>query len=83
MPLELFNSSAPLLCGGDLGCSGHGSCEGGVCYCDAMYNGAACERLEGILTRACPSDCSAHGTSSPKSSTFYPKPETLILDPRP
>jgi len=62
MPLELFNTSAPLLCGGDAGCSGHGSCEGGVCYCDAMYTGAACERLEGILTRACPSDCSAHGT---------------------
>ncbi|XP_046585412.1 LOW QUALITY PROTEIN: N-acetylglucosamine-1-phosphodiester alpha-N-acetylglucosaminidase-like [Haliotis rubra] len=37
-------------------CSGHGSCELGVCNCTGHWSGRACDRLQ------CPQDCNGHGT---------------------
>ncbi|GFR97112.1 N-acetylglucosamine-1-phosphodiester alpha-N-acetylglucosaminidase [Elysia marginata] len=37
-------------------CSGHGTCDMGVCRCDEFWHGPDCSKLK------CPGDCSWHGT---------------------
>ncbi|GFO20738.1 N-acetylglucosamine-1-phosphodiester alpha-n-acetylglucosaminidase-like [Plakobranchus ocellatus] len=36
-------------------CSGHGSCDMGMCRCRGLWTGPACDKLK------CPADCSWHG----------------------
>ena len=61
MPIDLFNASQPLPCGGDLSCSERGTCVDGTCVCDAGYVGPSCETRVSIVQRACLNHCNQHG----------------------
>ncbi|XP_005095656.1 N-acetylglucosamine-1-phosphodiester alpha-N-acetylglucosaminidase isoform X2 [Aplysia californica] len=47
-------------------CSGHGECVLGLCRCDGLWTGDACDQL------LCPADCSGHGTCTPDGCVCLP-----------